>query len=45
MDRLKRIIEDVLYHLDTIDEQGFSNEETKAKIKELVNKIMGIIYG
>jgi hypothetical protein len=45
MDRLKRIVEDILYHLDTLDEQGFSNSETKAKIKELVDKIMEVLYG
>jgi hypothetical protein len=33
------LLDEILYHVDTIDEEGFSNEKIKNVIQEIVKQI------
>jgi hypothetical protein len=45
MNKTKYLLEDILYMVEQIDEQGFSNERIKEAVKENVKEILENIKG
>jgi hypothetical protein len=45
MNKIKYLLEDILYMIEQIDEQGFSNERIKDAVKENVKEILENIKG
>ena len=44
-DKIKYLLDDILYLLEIIDEQGFSNEKIKESIKDNIIEIKNTLKG
>ena len=44
-EKVKYLLDDILYLLETMDEQGFSNEKIKEAIKENIIEIKNTLKG
>jgi hypothetical protein len=45
MNNIAEMLESIKYHIDNIDEDGFSNTKIVAVIKEIVESIKEALYG